>query len=980
MGGQQVDPNLIQLPGQLPGQLSGGGLPRPYSRDQGSIASSGVASIGSSGVLKPQIQPEPRITIAFDGKDQKRTDSKQQPPPAHEEAKKNTPTRERAVVRYARIIVENNIFVFVTTMLTFYALTGDDFRVICTEKNADNYFNGMVLICVFIFASEICLSCVGKDDYFLGFFFWLDIISTITLILDLTWVSNLLNGSSGKNVRSGRTARVGARAGRVVRVLRLVRILKLYKAYYESKQRQAELEKRRQAGEEDDWDESDYETADKQEENDKESRVGKKLSEITIRRVICLVLAMLLFLPMLRAEESGQVAYSSDYGADVVWKAFNDYASGNNTKQNYQNALLNYVYYHNWYGYANQDAYCPRKNCNTNYGQLFWIGFNGSNATAVQTITEMAPLATLNSSFVNDFAATAEKNQNFVDYDLAYATMPRSIVDALSQPWVTNCDTDGNIKRGISLIATTVESANSFPVDCPEDLRSEASVASAPQTISKSTVFNGVYMIFYFDLRPFNKTESKFSLGLTFFVMVLLIVASMMFTRDANNLVLRPVQNMVERVEAIRDKPLLAMKMADDEFKAEEIKKAQQDRLNQQKCRKFLMDLVSLRLCSREDKDLMETVVLEKTIIKLGSLLALGFGEAGADIIGNNMRGSDSAGVNAMVPGRRVECIIGICRVRDFSVATEVLQSKVMTFGNQIAEIVHGVCNEFSGAPNKNTGEQFLVIWKDNPENEGLKTRYAEGALVAFSTVVGAIHRSPLLGSYRAHPALQNRLGSHCRVHLSSGLHKGWAIEGAVGSEYKIDCSYLSPNVSIATSVERSTEIYGAALMVAQSVVDLCGQGMRNKCRLIDKVIIKGSPTPIELYCMDLDYMAVEVDSTPRPQVNWNTRQRFKVRQFVETEKCNMLKEDVDMVKVFDNDPVIAMMRKRFTVDFFQMFNMGYQNYSEGEWPVAKRMLSCIIKEHVIDDGPSVALLRFMEEKHSYDAPKNWNGVRELAC
>jgi hypothetical protein len=31
-----------------------------------------------------------------------------------------------------------------------------------------------------------------------------------------------------------------------------------------------------------------------------------------------------------------------------------------------------------------------------------------------------------------------------------------------------------------------------------------------------------------------------------------------------------------------------------------------------------------------------------------------------------------------------------------------------------------------------------------------------------------------------------------------------------VGSEFKIDCSYLSPNVSIATSIERSTVPSGA--------------------------------------------------------------------------------------------------------------------------------------------------------------------------
>ena len=27
-------------------------------------------------------------------------------------------------------------------------------------------------------------------------------------------------------------------------------------------------------------------------------------------------------------------------------------------------------------------------------------------------------------------------------------------------------------------------------------------------------------------------------------------------------------------------------------------------------------------------------------------------------------------------------------------------------------------------------------------------------------------------------------------------------------------------------------------------------------------------------------------------------------------------------------------------VEFFQLFNMGYQNYSQGEWQVARRMLS----------------------------------------
>lgn len=44
---------------------------------------------------------------------------------------------------------------------------------------------------------------------------------------------------------------------------------------------------------------------------------------------------------------------------------------------------------------------------------------------------------------------------------------------------------------------------------------------------------------------------------------------------------------------------------------------------------------------------------------------------------------------------------------------------------------------------------------------------------------------------------------------MGFGLHVGWAIEGAIGSEYKIDASYLSPNVNMASRLEAATKQYG---------------------------------------------------------------------------------------------------------------------------------------------------------------------------
>lgn len=66
-----------------------------------------------------------------------------------------------------------------------------------------------------------------------------------------------------------------------------------------------------------------------------------------------------------------------------------------------------------------------------------------------------------------------------------------------------------------------------------------------------------------------------------------------------------------------------------------------------------------------------ETSVLEKAIVKIGHLLALGFGEAGAGIIGQNM--TNGGELNPMMPGQKTYCIFGFCILNNFIDTTEVL-------------------------------------------------------------------------------------------------------------------------------------------------------------------------------------------------------------------------------------------------------------------------------------------------------------------
>ncbi len=50
----------------------------------------------------------------------------------------------------------------------------------------------------------------------------------------------------------------------------------------------------------------------------------------------------------------------------------------------------------------------------------------------------------------------------------------------------------------------------------------------------------------------------------------------------------------------------------------------------------------------------------------------------------------------------------------------------------------------------------------------------------------------------------------------------GWAIEGAIGSEFKIDASYLSPHVNMASRLEAATKQVCALVLVRIMGVRMC--------------------------------------------------------------------------------------------------------------------------------------------------------------
>ena len=85
-------------------------------------------------------------------------------------------------------------------------------------------------------------------------------------------------------------------------------------------------------------------------------------------------------------------------------------------------------------------------------------------------------------------------------------------------------------------------------------------------------------------------------------------------------------------------------------------------------------------------------------------------------------------------------------------------------------------------------------------------------------------------------------------VKLGFGVSLGWSIEGAIGSAFKIDASYLSSNVNTASKYEERTKEYGVWLIFSESTYEFMSEASKNRVRPIDSIFMKGFEKPGSIY------------------------------------------------------------------------------------------------------------------------------------
>lgn len=92
---------------------------------------------------------------------------------------------------------------------------------------------------------------------------------------------------------------------------------------------------------------------------------------------------------------------------------------------------------------------------------------------------------------------------------------------------------------------------------------------------------------------------------------------------------------------------------------------------------------------------------------------------------------------------------------------------------------------------------------------------------------------------YKSHKGLNDRMPNYS-VKIGYGMHVGWAIEGLIGSPFKIDASYLSPAASISNCLEEATKIYGVKILISHALWQFLSPAYKKITRQLDNIVFSG--------------------------------------------------------------------------------------------------------------------------------------------
>ena len=935
--------------------------------------------------------------------------------------KKQDKKWKKKIVRF----LDSSPILITMSILTIWALFASDICYAFLSIKVDDAFNIIQCILLGLFSLEFILTCISKEDYIFSFFFWLDLISTISLIQDIDYVMNPIMGygpikedkvsknrkrksaQAAKAISKVSTASRATRVLRVIRIVRLIRMVKLYKSVLIAKEKKEmmKLESKKKIMEklEKEYDDSMsnskilHENLDKGNHNESFTNSNSKNASTGISINKSRTFKRLRERRLHSMNKTGESAGGLLIQSNLLLKnGIKSNGDNNNDKNNLNNDKNNNVNDNeNNNNDKNDNNIEDDDNNEENIIKESKISKIITESLTKKVIILILVLLVIFPLLNDDFWQTeVTTTYDFVCQMLSLhytIFVTRGIKD--DQIDITNL-----YDKKYPAVNITINGVTFYINEEWKDFKFRYR--------ELSTVYSDDAMVrIVYSLRKETKLSSLLNLLQTIFVCIALTFSSVLFENDANKLVLQPLEIMIEIVEKVSKDPIGAKNIEElqDGIKAE-IENINEENNNKKNNNNIVNNpnhilkrrsTISTFKPDHNNEDNYEVTVIKSAIIKISALLAIGFGDAGGEIIAKNL--SNNQDLNPRLKGKKKTAIFGFCDIRQFEEINLALEEKTILFINKIAEIVHSSVDRFKGSTNKNIGESFLNVWKfyneikikEGKKNEKIVKKdnlleidptnpqvgiIADCSVLACLRVILKINKNLDILSYSQNEDILKKIPNF-KVNMGFGLHMGYGIEGAVGSTYKIDASYLSPNVNIAARLETATRQFKLNILISGVLYNLFTDDMKNICRYVDRVTVKGSELPLDLYTIDLNLnVSPQKESKILIVSNKEKRNIFNEKKL----ELEALIEECGSVTpiILEKESYQELIKVR-SDDFKDSWNKGIECYIKGDWKNANMYFNTCLK---IDpnDGPANVLSKFIKSRN-LKPPKNWKGVRELS-
>ena len=189
-----------------------------------------------------------------------------------------------------------------------------------------------------------------------------------------------------------------------------------------------------------------------------------------------------------------------------------------------------------------------------------------------------------------------------------------------------------------------------------------------------------------------------------------------------------------------------------------------------------------------------------------------------------------------------------------------------------MAQIVYSTSWEYVGYPNKNIGDAFLLVYKiseseiDTLEDGSISidpynpkiNNIADLSIISVLKTLYQLNTDENVLKYNRSKRLNKRMNNY-KVKLGFGVHFGWAIEGALGSYYKIDTTYSSSHVNITMYLESLTKHYGSTILLSGDLYDILSINGKKMCRGVDQLYDTRTGSFIRLFWIDISLDSLHI-------------------------------------------------------------------------------------------------------------------------